>query len=546
MDNQIVGKVTATERQPSTCTTVRFWVHRDVLLAPFDVIKIEHIGRDGATTFSYAIVQELEYITDSVGHLASYVSSDFGQVETVPFNQRIGTTVATAEVIYNTRGVEMPIRDGAQVHWADADGIRAALGMDDYEESIPAGYIHTSNGLRIPVDLNLDYLIGPEGAHLNISGISGLSTKTSYAMFLLNALQQRIQNDVTIIIFNVKGRDLLSLDRDSEQLSDGDRQNWEHCGLAARPFENVRYLYPFDGDRRDQGYTNSRPVPEILEDQIGNNVAHNYHFEVERDIGKLPFLFSDIDDPGATMESIAHEIAGWDDVTTWEQLREQVSFRTQKGQSGDKSISVMSWRKFNRLLRARTDHGVFCEAFTYGNPRQTQLESEVLGLTPGQVLVIDIEPLPDYLQRYVVGNVIHTVYSALLGDIDTEVKFRKVVVFADELNKYAPRSAGATSALTQNMLEITERGRSLGMVLFAAEQFRSGVHDRVLGNCGTNVFGRTSPVEMAKCPDYRYFPRTYQSAATRLEQGTLLIQHAVYKTALIKINFPRPSYYQPK
>lgn len=37
----------------------------------------------------------------------------------------------------------------------------------------------------LPVNLNSKFIIGPEGAHLNISGISGLASKTSYAMFLL-------------------------------------------------------------------------------------------------------------------------------------------------------------------------------------------------------------------------------------------------------------------------------------------------------------------------------------------------------------------------
>jgi hypothetical protein len=86
----------------------------------------------------------------------------------------------------------------------------------------------------------------------------------------------------------------------------------------------------------------------------------------------------------------------------------------------------------------------------------------------------------------------------------------------------------------------------LGIVLFGAEQFRSGVHDRILGNCSTNIYGRTNPVETAKCPDYRYFPDAYKSIVTRIPQGDLLLQHATFKTPLIRVRFPRPCYYQPK
>jgi hypothetical protein len=50
--------------------------------------------------------------------------------------------------------------------------------------------------ITVPVHFNSHFLIGPEGAHLNISGISGLASKTSYAMFLLKAIQEQyIKND---------------------------------------------------------------------------------------------------------------------------------------------------------------------------------------------------------------------------------------------------------------------------------------------------------------------------------------------------------------
>jgi sugar phosphate isomerase/epimerase len=116
----------------------------------------------------------------------------------------------------------------------------------------------------------------------------------------------------------------------------------------------------------------------------------------------------------------------------------------------------------------------------------------------------------------------------------------------DELNKYAPKGSENARTLTRDLLEITERGRSLGVILFGAEQFRSGVHDRVLGNCSTNVYGRTSPIEISKCPDYHYFPPTHKSAIARLPKGSLLLQHAVFKTPLIKVHFPFPAYNQPK
>ena len=39
-----------------------------------------------------------------------------------------------------------------------------------------------------PMFLDLDFLDGTRGAHVNISGISGVATKTTYALFLLYSL----------------------------------------------------------------------------------------------------------------------------------------------------------------------------------------------------------------------------------------------------------------------------------------------------------------------------------------------------------------------
>ena len=62
--------------------------------------------------------------------------------------------------------------------------------------------------VQLPVHLNSKFIIGPEGAHLNISGISGLAAKTSYAMFLLKAIQDQYlamndeEDSLAFVLFN--------------------------------------------------------------------------------------------------------------------------------------------------------------------------------------------------------------------------------------------------------------------------------------------------------------------------------------------------------
>ncbi len=268
----------------------------------------------------------------------------------------------------------------------------------------------------------------------------------------------------------------------------------------------------------------------------------------------MPLLFADIEDPTSSLSSIFDALRDEkENVDTWESLREIAKRRSAPGTPDKHNISKQSWKRFSRLLQLRTaPGGLFCQRAQTkaAERRQTSVSERIGRLRPGSVLVIDIEPLPDYLQCMVVGDVVRTVLDIKRGvvdDVDPNV-LGTVLVLADELNKFAPKTGGQSVelTLTDSLLEITERGRSLGLVLFGAEQFRSGVHDRVLGNCGTNAYGRTSPVEVAKSADYRHLPRSYQSAVTRLQPGTLLLQHPVFRSALLKVRFPYPCYRQPK
>ena len=174
------------------------------------------------------------------------------------------------------------------------------------------------------------------------------------------------------------------------------------------------------------------------------------------------------------------------------------------------------------------------------------LKSFLHHLTSGRVVVIDIAPLPDYLQSFVVGDVLGMITHAKLGDWPTDEEDpislpRNIIVFADELNKFAPRH-GQNRSLTNHLREISERGRSLGIVLFGAEQFRSVVDNRVTGNSGTQVFGRTTAVEAGRDPEIKELPRSQKSRITFLQKGEILVSHARFSSGTLKLRFPRNAY----
>src|SRR5262249_13322810 len=153
-------------------------------------------------------------------------SSNFGDVTEEPQTPRQGTTVARCAVMSNTGEIYMPVPSDARIRFADPEGILKALGAEAIREEnkIPAGLITMSNGTQAPCYLDARYLLGPEGAHLNISGISGLATKTSYVMFLVQALMQRYADadKTAVILLNVKHDDLLHIHEPSKTLNQRD------------------------------------------------------------------------------------------------------------------------------------------------------------------------------------------------------------------------------------------------------------------------------------------------------------------------------------
>jgi hypothetical protein len=113
-----------------------------------------------------------------------------------------------------------------------------------------------------------------------------------------------------------------------------------------------------------------------------------------------------------------------------------------------------------------------------------------------------------------------------------------VIVFVDELNKYAP-SDGADTYVRKMLLDVAERGRYLGLVLFAAQQFRSQVHRRVVGNSGTALYGRMDSDELAT-PGYATLTPTTRTKLSTLDKGELMVRHPHF-TQPIFVRFPRPA-----
>ena len=558
MAQKIIGKVAALENNPSTIDHFYFWTDKDTLLNPFDVVVVEHVR--GSKT--YGVVEEISHITDSESFLGEYFSNDFGSLDVVPNTERVGMNFVLARVVKNTQNIYIPVQNGQRVSLGDREDIEEALGLDEVKNKTVCGYLQMYEGVDgaevdLPVYVNSDFLIGPEGAHLNISGISGLATKTSYAMFLLNALQQKYMADkekksVAYIFLNVKGRDLLTIDQPGQPLSDFDKAMYKDMGLEEKPFQNVRYFYPYGGRDTIKSYVR----PEVFDAQRKAKRAKKFKFSFNEDKENLDLLFSNVDDPTQTMESIINFIVSeqkpFNSVDSWDSMLEAVQEMGEKSGSGaSKEISVMSWRKFKRIVKKSISIDRMFTDEVRPDKDEVRLESAIRGIKPNEVFVVDVAKQDENMQAFVFGAVMQAVTRLKLGDFDEDMTAAerkqvpdRIVLFVDELNKYAASDAPKSSPILRLLLDIAERGRSLGIVLFSAEQFKSSIHKRVSGNCSTHAYGRTNSVEVSD-KTYSFVPNTYKNMMTRLKQGHYIIQNPVFHS-LLKVRFPMPLYKQDK
>ena len=562
----IIGRILATEKNPTTIDDFAFWTNSTLILNPFDIVKIEHVNK----SYSYGVIEDISHITDAASFLTGYISNDFGNLDVEAPTLRVGMNYVRAKVVCNDKNIYIPLQNDAKVFLASKEEIEYALGLKDIHNPLCCGYLEMYEGtginekVTLPVNLNSKFIIGPEGAHLNISGISGLAAKTSYAMFLMKAIQDRYldldagDDSVAFIMFNVKGTDLLAIDQENDFSDEHDPQKartetlelYKRLKLQPEPFKNVHYYYPYSV--RTQWNTYMRE--EDVEDNLRTKRAHFFKYIYREDKENLDLMFSNIDDSTQTMDAIiSYIMTGQGDFGRAQDWQEFLTAVREKcsavGKSADsKEIPIVSWRKFHRIVnKAINDKTAIFARSISDNGRETRIGDALKYIKKNEVHVIDIAKLSEDKQAYVFGDALRAIYKLQLGEYSGEDDVSppsRIVIFIDELNKYASKDSPKNSPILREILDVAERGRSLGIVLFAAEQFRSAIHDRVTGNCSTHAYGRTNTIELTKS-DYKSVPSVYKTMMTRLKQGEYIVQNPIFRS-MLHIKFPKPIYKQFK
>src|SRR5262245_49991875 len=446
----------------------------------------------------------------------------------------------------------VPPLPGATVSRAVGAQRESALYFDEMGKSrVPVGFGRDGQ----PVFVNFEFIDGTRGAHVSISGVSGIATKTSFAMFLLHSITNcgvlaGEAHNTKALVFSVKGEDLLFLDYANSRLTPAQAARYADLGLPATPFGNVRVFAPPRPD--DPSGTPDVHARDRAVSPFFWTIAEFCELEL------LPFAFADAEDERAQYTMLIAQVAArlrrdavaagadgavriggvdpandkiirtFGDLVTL--LEAELSDDATRGTWVAGSTVTGSVNALLRRLRSAVGP---LSAIVRGDLAHRGERS--ISTSRAQVTVVDLHNLPDRAQRFAVGVTLLAEFARK----ERQGTARPLMfVMLDELNKYAPREGD--SPIKQILLDLAERGRSLGVILIGAQQTASEVERRILANCAIRVAGRLDAAEALR-PEYGYLPPAQRQRATLAKPGTMFIAQPDIPVPLA-VDFPFPAW----
>ena len=547
---EALGRVVATERKPNTPHEFHFWTAIDSPVGIGTIVRVDGAHpMDGQIPHIYGIIVEGFSYTDLQSPMHDVLGHD-GLPTTAGYaaTERAEIRLYTAAVLRQIPEEPLQPVPMGQVFLAEEADVQVALRMDSYlregaNTGIPIG-VYRAGGTDAVIYLDADFLLGPEAAHLNITGVSGLATKTSAVEWLLASLFKHFPEDkgsIAAVCFNVKGPDLCYLDQPGK-LEKSDEALYEKLEVDPKPFENVQYFAPYTAKglalntfRNNEALLdNVTPLTwglrEVL--QFAEVLLNRDDIDAKAD-ALIDFIVQNVVDKEFSdpLLSKKHMVQSFADLDAW--FRDVLRGMEQKDGESWRTHHVATIRKMrNRLSNISTR----CAGLVTDSGGVSDLPFG--SFEDRTVYVVDVANLEEDAQDLIFARIV----SKLREHLERrDLGVKHLVVFVDELNKYAPGD-GPDTYVRKMLLDIAERGRYLGLVLFSAQQFRSQVHRRVVGNSGTSLFGRMDPDELST-PGYAVLSPATRTKLATLEKGQLMIRHPHF-TQPIFVRFPRPAVMQ--
>lgn len=529
--NEVVGVVLGSRES----TPLEYWVgvEEGKTVQLDDLIVLETVMPDGGRVTYYGIVDQVtkKFEGNAFDTDAFHVADHSLPVE-VSYAAHVQVTRLDPEVF-------VPPHPGTPAQVVRGEAFQKALYFDRMERKIPIGTTRSGEAIYA----NLEFLDGTRGAHASISGVSGVATKTSYATFLLYSLfhSEALGSDAVnskALIFNVKGEDLLWLDTANRRIDEEDQRQYVKLGLPVGPFRSVRIYAPAKkGVQTLMPDTGGRAVgvdPYVwtLRQFAEEHLLRFAFVGAEDDRAQLSFIVTRIEHKlaEAARASKPHEpflIIDGTRVSTFRELVELLDSSLLSQWVPQAAAGTQD--AFRRRLYNSLEHiGHLIRGDEAAAKHTVDWEGQ-------QVTVIDIHNLRAAAQMFVVGAVL----KRAMEDKERKGTAKPLMfVVLDELNKYAPRTGW--SPIREVLLDIAERGRSLGVSLFGAQQTASEVERRVVSNAALKVVGRLDAAE-AERDEYRFLNGVARVRATVLQPGSMIVAQPEIPTPIL-LRFPFPAW----
>ncbi|WP_396453940.1 ATP-binding protein [Actinomadura sp.] len=535
---EVVGRVLGTQ----TATPLTFWVG----LEPGTVVQLDEViaARREVPGRGEVLIAGVVTNVEARHEGAAYDSDVFLIVQGV----LPAAVVESAEVTVTRVEPEVyvPPLPGTEARRAGEDDRRRALYFDVMERRVPVGLGRDGE----PVHLNMDFLDGTRGAHVSISGISGVATKTSFATFLLysvfnsGALGAEAHN-TKALIFSVKGEDLLFLDHANNRLDEDARAAYRKLGLTPGPFQSVHvFAPPRPGDPNGTPHVSARTqdvspfywtLAEFCEEELlryvfadAEDERAQYTMLIGQVAARLKHAAGAVGDGGAVRLGDGPVCRTYEDLVGV--IEDALTDEDARREWGAQLMGLGTVNAFLRRLRSSVR--ALSPLLRGDLPARAD---RTISTSRTQVTVVDLHNLPERAQRFVVGVVLRGEFA----DKERTGSARPLLfVVLDELNKYAPREGG--SPIKEILLDVAERGRSLGVILIGAQQTASEVERRIVANCAVRVAGRLDAAEAGR-GEYGWLPPAARARATIARPGTMFVGQPEIPVPLA-VEFPFPAW----
>src|SRR5438034_7142734 len=349
---------------------------------------------------------------------------------------------------------------------------------------------------------------------------------------------------VATLAINVKGADLLFLDHlDSGELGEHDHNMWLAAvvNIEKRPFGRVIVYTPLKEDGFNRYSLRSNPEADIP----GYSETREFALGIQ-DI--WPYLGMFFDKNSTRASALIAEVEL--------QLKE-----THKDGFALVDVLNLFEREINKPKNERKNtpwEDFFLSTIQAVAQRIRSLPATLKGLIdvtgkgvglsklsdlkPYDMVVIDIERImANPSDPLITESTIKIITAYVLQQLTEAMTLRTcnvdhVIVFADELNRLAPRDGNG--GIGEYLAQLARTTRDRGIVLFGAGQFRSGINEDILKAASVHYSMRTPEHELS---DRIYAPLSPEIKAqlTQLEPGQTLLQYPALRTAVFA-RFPRP------